>query len=120
MPDCVVVYAFGATHRILAPSLYIFFASSLPGLAFGQQLAEETEGTLTVVHVLTATAIAGVVQVCAFSVLCMGSQQQQHMMHSAAFCFTLSTLQEGETTSLTIAKEAFIKEDLQGFSYIWE
>lgn len=49
-------------YRILAPSLYIFFASVLPALAFGQQLAMETQGQLTVVHVLTSTALAGVLQ----------------------------------------------------------
>jgi hypothetical protein len=35
----------------------------LPALAFGQQLAEATQGQLTVVHVLISTAIAGVLQV---------------------------------------------------------
>ncbi|KAF8069590.1 BOR1 [Scenedesmus sp. PABB004] len=48
--------------RILAPSCYIFFASVLPALAFGQQLAMETDGALTVVHLLVATALAGLVQ----------------------------------------------------------
>ena len=49
--------------RIFAPALYIFFASALPAFAFGQQLSEETDGTLTVVHVLAATAISGTLQV---------------------------------------------------------
>lgn len=50
-------------HHIIAPSLYIFFASALPALAFGQQLAVETEAQLTVVHVLVSTALAGFLQV---------------------------------------------------------
>mmetsp|Transcript_5953 Transcript_5953/g.18333 ORF Transcript_5953/g.18333 Transcript_5953/m.18333 type:complete len:267 (+) Transcript_5953:516-1316(+) len=49
-------------YRILAPSVYIMFASALPALAFGQQLAEYTNGTLTVVHVLTSTAMTGLLQ----------------------------------------------------------
>ena len=49
--------------RIFAPALYIFFASALPAFAFGQQLSEETDGTLTVLHVLAATAISGILQV---------------------------------------------------------
>ncbi len=48
--------------RLAAPSLEVFFASVLPALAFGQQLALETEGELNVVHVLASTAIAGVTQ----------------------------------------------------------
>ncbi len=64
--------------RILAPSVYIFFASVLPALAFGEQLARETEGQLTVVHVLISTAIAGVTQVCTgHAVVLAGSAKLQ-------------------------------------------
>lgn len=48
--------------RVLAAATYIFLASVLPALAFGQQLASETDGVLTVVHVLAATAIGGTLQ----------------------------------------------------------
>eukprot|EP00879_Flechtneria_rotunda_P032953 GHRR01036453.1.p2 GENE.GHRR01036453.1~~GHRR01036453.1.p2 ORF type:complete len:133 (+),score=53.83 GHRR01036453.1:204-602(+) len=48
--------------KVFAPATYIFFASVLPALAFGQQLAVGTDGTLGVVHVLVATALAGLVQ----------------------------------------------------------
>jgi len=48
--------------RLLAPATYIFIASVLPALAFGEQLSQSTDGTLTVVHVLASTAIAGVIQ----------------------------------------------------------
>ena len=34
----------GALYRILAPAVYIFFCSAIPALAFGQQLAEYTDG----------------------------------------------------------------------------
>lgn len=52
-----------ALCRVLAPALYIFFASALPALAFGQQLATDTEGRLNVVHVLAASALSGLAQV---------------------------------------------------------
>lgn len=47
---------------ILAPSVYIFFCSAIPALAFGQQFFQETDGTLTVVHTLIATGLAGIIQ----------------------------------------------------------
>ncbi|KAI8472029.1 MAG: putative boron transporter [Monoraphidium minutum] len=51
-----------AGARILAPSTFIFLASALPAIAFGQQLADDTDGTLNLVHVLISTAISGLVQ----------------------------------------------------------
>jgi boron transporter len=48
--------------RILASATYIFFASAIPALAFGQQFFTKTNGTINVVQVLTSTAIAGVTQ----------------------------------------------------------
>eukprot|EP01025_Chloroclados_australasicus_P023921 TRINITY_DN240_c1_g1_i6.p1 TRINITY_DN240_c1_g1~~TRINITY_DN240_c1_g1_i6.p1 ORF type:complete len:511 (-),score=42.37 TRINITY_DN240_c1_g1_i6:800-2332(-) len=53
---------FNSGIRILAPATYIFFASAIPALAFGEQLSEDTEGTLNGVHVLTATALCGIIQ----------------------------------------------------------
>lgn len=40
--------------RILAPATYVFFASILPAVAFGEQLAQNTDGALTVVQVYRA------------------------------------------------------------------
>jgi len=34
----------GAVCRVLAPAVYIFFCSAIPALAFGQQLAQATDG----------------------------------------------------------------------------
>ncbi|MEW5319506.1 MAG: hypothetical protein WDW38_010651 [Sanguina aurantia] len=48
--------------RILAPASYIFLASLLPALAFGQQLTDETGHTITVVQVLVSTALGGIIQ----------------------------------------------------------
>eukprot|EP01023_Acetabularia_acetabulum_P014923 TRINITY_DN17251_c0_g2_i6.p1 TRINITY_DN17251_c0_g2~~TRINITY_DN17251_c0_g2_i6.p1 ORF type:complete len:696 (-),score=126.85 TRINITY_DN17251_c0_g2_i6:405-2492(-) len=48
--------------RIFAPATYIFFASVIPALAFGEQLSEDTERTLNGVHVLVATGLCGIIQ----------------------------------------------------------
>ncbi|GMH43262.1 hypothetical protein BSKO_11184 [Bryopsis sp. KO-2023] len=53
---------FNSGFRIFAPSLYIFFASAIPALAFGEQLSHDTDGQLNGVHVLTATALCGFIQ----------------------------------------------------------
>ncbi|TVU04319.1 hypothetical protein EJB05_50111, partial [Eragrostis curvula] len=47
--------------RILAPTLYIFFASALPVIAFGEQLSKDTDGALTTVETLASTAICGII-----------------------------------------------------------
>ncbi|KAL6331216.1 hypothetical protein AAG906_009644 [Vitis piasezkii] len=46
---------------ILAPTTYIFFASALPVIAFGEQLSRETDGHLSTVETLTSTAICGII-----------------------------------------------------------
>ncbi|KAM0053761.1 putative bicarbonate transporter [Helianthus debilis subsp. tardiflorus] len=54
----------GALHsgaRILAPTAYIFFASALPVIAFGEQLNKDTDDVLSGVETLTSTAICGVI-----------------------------------------------------------
>ncbi|KAK9917031.1 hypothetical protein WJX75_000146 [Coccomyxa subellipsoidea] len=58
--DWVDGYSYGI--RLLAPATYIFFASVIPALAFGQQLFIATDGQLSGVQVLIATAITGTVQ----------------------------------------------------------
>eukprot|EP01018_Ginkgo_biloba_P022533 Gb_14917 [translate_table: standard] len=47
--------------RILAPTAYIFFASALPVIAFGEQLGRDTDGTLTAVQTLASTALCGII-----------------------------------------------------------
>jgi len=49
-------------RHIFAPATYIFFASVLPALAFGEQFRDETAGLFSIPHILCATAIAGVLQ----------------------------------------------------------
>ncbi|KAK7385083.1 hypothetical protein VNO78_30790 [Psophocarpus tetragonolobus] len=46
---------------ILAPTTYIFFASALPVIAFGEQLNRDTDGSLSTVEALTSTAICGII-----------------------------------------------------------
>jgi hypothetical protein len=48
----------------------VFFTSILPAIAFGEQLAQNTEGELTVVHVVVSAAIGGLVQVCGLLAVC--------------------------------------------------
>ncbi|KAI5585319.1 hypothetical protein BDE02_06G137400 [Populus trichocarpa] len=47
--------------RILAPTTYMFFASALPVIAFGEQLSKETDGSLSTVDTLASTAICGII-----------------------------------------------------------
>ncbi|XP_073130174.1 boron transporter 4-like [Henckelia pumila] len=51
----------GSGARILAPTAYIFFASALPVIAFGEQLSRETDGSLSPNETLASTAICGVI-----------------------------------------------------------
>ncbi|XP_027333119.1 probable boron transporter 7 [Abrus precatorius] len=48
--------------RILAPTFYIFFASALPVIAFGEQLYRDTDGSLSTAETLASTAICGIIQ----------------------------------------------------------
>ncbi|CAL5444043.1 unnamed protein product [Camellia sinensis] len=46
---------------ILAPTTYIFFASALPVIAFGEQLSRDTDGSLSTAETLASTAICGII-----------------------------------------------------------
>ncbi|XP_059290995.1 boron transporter 4-like [Lycium ferocissimum] len=46
---------------ILAPTTYMFFASALPVIAFGEQLSRDTDGSLSTVETLASTAICGII-----------------------------------------------------------
>nr|GEU41539.1 probable boron transporter 2 isoform X1 [Tanacetum cinerariifolium] len=50
-----------AGFRILAPTTYIFFASAIPVISFGEQLERNTEGALTAVQTLASTAVCGII-----------------------------------------------------------
>lgn len=49
-----------AGFRILAPTTYIFFASAIPVISFGEQLERDTDGVLTAVQTLASTALCGI------------------------------------------------------------
>ncbi|MCO5612548.1 hypothetical protein L7F22_066816 [Adiantum nelumboides] len=53
--------AFRVRYRILAPTIYIFLASALPVIAFGEQLSRETKGKLTAVQTLASTSLCGII-----------------------------------------------------------
>lgn len=48
--------------RILTPSIYIFFASALPAIAFGEQLNIKTDKSISIIDTLISSAICGVIQ----------------------------------------------------------
>ncbi|KAK9117180.1 hypothetical protein Sjap_016127 [Stephania japonica] len=52
---------FKAGFRILAPTTYIFFASAIPVISFGEQLERDTNGSLTAVQTLASTSICGII-----------------------------------------------------------
>ncbi|KAK8509767.1 hypothetical protein V6N12_001842 [Hibiscus sabdariffa] len=52
---------FKAGFRILAPTTYIFFASAIPVISFGEQLERNTDGVLTAVQTLASTALCGII-----------------------------------------------------------
>ncbi|KAK9950463.1 hypothetical protein M0R45_005953 [Rubus argutus] len=52
---------FRAGYRILAPTTYIFFASAIPVISFGEQLERSTDGVLTAVQTLVSTAVCGII-----------------------------------------------------------
>lgn len=52
---------FNSGYRIFAPTTYIFFASAIPVISFGEQLDRDTNGVLTAVQTLASTSLCGVV-----------------------------------------------------------
>lgn len=52
---------FRAGIRILAPTTYIFFASAIPVISFGEQLERNTGGLITAVQTLASTALCGII-----------------------------------------------------------
>ncbi|KAL0905656.1 hypothetical protein M5K25_024092 [Dendrobium thyrsiflorum] len=55
------VGGFRSGLRILAPTMFIFFASAIPVIAFGEQLSRDTDGELSVFETLASTSICGIV-----------------------------------------------------------
>ncbi|KAK4777983.1 hypothetical protein SAY87_018170 [Trapa incisa] len=76
--------------RILAPTVYMFFASALPVIAFGEQLTKETEGRLSTVETLASTAICGIIQSIfgGQPLLILGVAEPTVIMYSYLYSFT--------------------------------
>ncbi|XP_040990189.1 probable boron transporter 2 isoform X1 [Juglans microcarpa x Juglans regia] len=75
--------------RILAPTTYIFFASAIPVISFGEQLERETEGSLTAVQTLASTALCGVIHsvVGGQPLLILGVAEPTVLMYTFMFNF---------------------------------
>ncbi|XP_030458170.2 boron transporter 1-like [Syzygium oleosum] len=75
--------------RILAPTTYIFFASAIPVISFGEQLERNTDGTLTAVQTLSSTALCGVIHslVGGQPLLILGVAEPTVLMYTFMFDF---------------------------------
>ncbi|KAF2311415.1 hypothetical protein GH714_022790 [Hevea brasiliensis] len=80
---------FRAGIRILAPTTYIFFASAIPVISFGEQLERNTDGTLTAVQTLASTALCGIIHsiVGGQPLLILGVAEPTVLMYTFMFNF---------------------------------
>ncbi|XP_017623082.1 probable boron transporter 2 isoform X2 [Gossypium arboreum] len=75
--------------RILAPTTYIFFASAIPVISFGEQLERNTDGSLTAVQTLASTALCGIIHslVGGQPLLILGVAEPTVLMYTFMFNF---------------------------------
>ncbi|CAL5438637.1 unnamed protein product [Camellia sinensis] len=91
--------------RILAPTTYIFCASALPVIVFGEQLNRETDGSLSTVDTLASTAICGII----YSIfggqpwLILGVVEPTVIMHTYLYNFTKEKADLGQELFLAWA-----------------
>ncbi|CAN4114119.1 unnamed protein product [Withania somnifera] len=87
---------------ILAPSTYIFFASALPVIAFGEQLSRETDGSLSTVETLASTAICGIIHsiLGGQPLLLLGVAEPTIIMYSYLYRFAKDREDLGQTLYL--------------------
>lgn len=80
---------FRAGIRILAPTTYIFFASAIPVISFGEQLERSTGGVLTAVQTLASTALCGIIHsiVGGQPLLILGVAEPTVIMYTFMFSF---------------------------------
>ncbi|KAJ8620444.1 hypothetical protein MRB53_028973 [Persea americana] len=80
---------FKAGFRILAPTTYIFFASAIPVISFGEQLERNTDGILTAVQTLASTALCGIIHsiVGGQPLLILGVAEPTVLMYTFMFNF---------------------------------
>ncbi|XP_042036448.1 boron transporter 4-like [Salvia splendens] len=84
----------GSGASILAPTAYIFFASALPVIAFGEQLSRETDGRLSTPETLASTAICGVIHSIfgGQPLLILGVAEPTIIMYSYLYSFAKKTV----------------------------
>ncbi|KAI4379275.1 hypothetical protein MLD38_005594 [Melastoma candidum] len=90
---------------ILAPTFYIFFASALPVIAFGEQLSRDTDGSLSTVETLASTAICGIIHsvVGGQPLLILGVAEPTIIMYTYLYRFAIRQEQLGEELYLAWA-----------------
>ena len=87
------VCGFCSGFSILAPTFYIFFASALPVIAFGEQLSRDTDGSLSTVETLASTAICGIIHsiIGGQPLLILGVAEPTVIMYTYLYSFCKST-----------------------------
>ncbi|XP_020681006.1 boron transporter 1 [Dendrobium catenatum] len=80
---------FRSGFSILAPTTYIFFASAIPVISFGEQLERNTDGVITAVQTLASTAICGIIHsiVGGQPLLVLGVAEPTVLMYTFMFNF---------------------------------
>ncbi|KAM0954556.1 putative bicarbonate transporter [Dioscorea sansibarensis] len=75
--------------RILAPTTYIFFASAIPVISFGEQLDRNTDGLITAVQTLASTALCGIIHsiIGGHPLLILGVAEPTVLMYTFMFNF---------------------------------
>ncbi|KAI0510834.1 hypothetical protein KFK09_011443 [Dendrobium nobile] len=83
---------FRSGFGILAPTTYIFFASAIPVISFGEQLERNTDGVITAVQTLASTAICGIIHsiVGGQPLLVLGVAEPTVLMYT--FCLILLSM----------------------------
>ncbi|GAA0151228.1 secondary carrier transporter [Lithospermum erythrorhizon] len=84
--------------RILAPTTYIFFASAIPVISFGEQLERSTDGKITAVQTLVSTALCGVIHsiVGGQPLLILGVAEPTVLMYTFLFNFAKDRKELGQ------------------------
>ncbi|MCL7022438.1 hypothetical protein MKW94_015085 [Papaver nudicaule] len=88
--------------RILAPTTYIFFASAIPVISFGEQLERNTNGSITAVQTLASTAVCGVIHsiIGGQPLLILGVAEPTVLMYTFMFDFAKDRKDLGENLFL--------------------
>ncbi|XP_057832409.2 boron transporter 1-like [Cryptomeria japonica] len=83
---------FTAGFRILALTTYIFFASAIPVIAFGEKLDRNTNGILTAVQTLASTGLCGIIHsfLGGHPLLILGVAEPTVLMYTFMFNFAKS------------------------------